>query len=259
MIRKNVCAVGVAGLVALSGSVASAQSVRLNVDPAEIASTGSTVALARYRLAQTNWDQALASSSTINSGTLQGTADLGNAAALDGVQYTFALSRFGGSHWTFSLTPTAGGTTRTVQWIDEGSMPAFNALRISITTGARSGVTSSSLSLSDLSFSSPSLGSSGMLMNMLSAYNQAIAGSGGEVRQWLVGDINLADSTFTLSGKVLADWAGTAGSNPEERLVMNISALQVGLASVIPLPPASMAGLGTLGGLAALSAFRRRR
>ncbi len=257
-------AAGLAATVtlALSGT-ANAGMIYINSTQAQVSSVNSTVAQAKYRLSNTNFDQSLDRGTGTTSGNFI-SANLGNNAQLSTRTYEFALENRPGEGLVFTLTnqtglassvlswgtfaTTTGGTsTPTIKGIAPPS--TFNSLLFE----AKSTRAGSSLSFSGLTFTSPTLSLADGAF-LAATINPSVGGSGespGTFTQRLVGNANLASHAFTFRGLISASRDST--SSGDENLKFTAYAQKVTVAFV---PAAGPAGLAACLGLIAL---RRRR
>jgi hypothetical protein len=227
----------------LSAGAAKAALVQLNAStPAVIAN--STVALTRYRVSNTNWDQIVAVSPNISGNTIVAQQNLGNADTLNNRAWDFSVSYVAGSGYTYMLTDTTLPplSPSTLVWTAPGGSPAvsptrsFNAIQLYATAQPVSGTTGTlptSIDVRNLVFSGAGLSTSGALATM----NDTDATSPGGVNQWLVADTDLSLFNWVLTGQVQASFLGsiTAANQADERLKLDVSMQSV---AAVPVPAA---------------------
>jgi hypothetical protein len=248
------CGGMMAGL-GLSSANADAALVQLNaLAPAEI--VNSTVAMTRYRVSNTNWDQIVAAnSSPLNIVQQQ---NLGDANTLNNRAWDFSVSYVAGSGYTYTLTdttvPPLGTSPSTLVWTAPGGSPAlsptrpFNAIQLYATAQPVTGTTgalATSITVRNLAFSGAGLTTSGALVTM----NDMDAISPGGVNQWLVADTNLALFNWALTGQVQAGFTGsiTAANQADERLKFDVhmeSVTAVPVPAALPLLLSGLVGFG---------------
>jgi hypothetical protein len=247
------------------GSLASAASVQLGVDPS-LVTIDSRVAEARYRLNQTNWDEMVSNGADPITAANIRTADLGTALALNGDTFDFSLSFENGDSgpqgFTFTLVRTAGGPALNSTLVYDVANPIngqtpigfFDGLKFEARAGVLDEAGSAQLTVTNLAFSS-SLPSSGSLPNPINVLTPPVTSELFET--WITADTDLGAIDWVLSGTVTGSFScssGTASCLREESIKINVKVADV-TANVVPLPAAAWLFVGALGGLAAL---RRR-
>lgn len=265
MMLRSAAVVG-AGLVV--GGACFAASVTLNA--AAITGLGSSDQAShfRYRVSNTNWDTAVATSSAIGSGgVIVAQSDRGNHTALNGASFAFSVAYTAGSGYSYTMTRVSGGGSvggvQTLAWTSPvgGVDPtrAFNAISLStvVNAGMPSGIAAASMSVTGLSFSAAGVVGSGSLQDMLQSWARPSA-SGASAQQWIVADTDLSVVNWTLSGTVVGAFqyvqgATSPGGNIDERLKFEVTTWNAPIA--VPLPGGAAMGMAGLGALA----VRRRR
>jgi hypothetical protein len=236
----------------------------------------STVAQAKYRLSQNNFDQSLDNGSGTSNTANFISSNLGNssntASNISGVTFNFVLDYKIAEGFTYSMTNTRTGLTSTLRWGEfasgtgttaatlGGFAPnrAFNSLLIE--TRATQTQVRPTFNLSGLTFQSMGTTSQGSFVDELVTplYSQTSSTPGFGLQR-LVSDTNLADLNFTLTGQFTATRLERFSS--DEQLKVTIFA-QNGTASIptsttsstfIPEP-----GCLAIAGIAALGLGRRR-
>jgi hypothetical protein len=260
--RSILCAVGVAGAVAVS---AQAGVITLNADPSLVVSSTSGINV-RYRVSNTNWDHLIATSSNVTPSTIVSTANLGTHTQLNNALFNFTLAYSPATGVSFRLQHVSGGapsvTDRTLTFTgthSDGSRAdaSFNALYLYAQAGdgMPSGVSSASVEVSNLVFSAPGQTVVGALANLTDVWTPG--SPSGLVDQYVIAEgVDLATLEWTLSGQVRAsyalfDGATGPGGTIDERLKFNLKFRQVEL---VPAP-----GAIALLGLVGVAALRRRR
>ncbi len=210
---------------------------------------GDTVMDARYRVSGNNWDQMIATSSNVTYSTIVQTVNLGNASALNNVEWDWSMAYTAGSGYVFTLSKP--GTTSVVQWTAPhvyqtndpvSQLRAFNAIYLYCVAYTSNGLETSNFDVTDLAFNGAGLTNSGSLVEM-----HATLPPGQLVDQWLIADTDLSLTSWTLTAKVKGGFTGTPDHTFDEELKFDIKTKWV-----VP-EPATMALLG-LGGL-----FLRRK
>ena len=236
-------------------SSALAGMVHLNPDAAAVAKTpDSTVAAMRYRVSNTNWDQMIATGSDVGYGTIVQNSNIGNHSALNGAtwDFTVAYTPFGG----FAFTLQRPGTSSTVSWAAPafGLSPtrSYNALHLQVETGANmpGNIAAASVAVSDLAFVGTRMDSAGTLRPLSAAWSNSGPSepAAPEAReQWIVATDDLAETSWTLTGKVTASFAyrpgfSQPGGNLDERLKFDVRALSANVIAV-PEPGSVLLGL----------------
>lgn len=236
----------------------------INSAQAQVSSVTGTVAQAKYRLSNTNWDQSLDRGTGTSSGNFI-SLGLGNNAQLSTRTYEFSLENRPGQGLVFTMTDQTTLASSVLSWgvfstatggtsvptIASQSVPTnFNSLWIE----ARSTRTGSSLSFSGLSFAG-----SGLTLAdgsfAAAVINPSVGGPGnapGVYTQRLVSDTNLGAQAWTFRGLVSASRDSTSSS--DESVKFTVGAQQV-VATFVP-SAGTGAGLALAAGL--LAARRRR-
>lgn len=248
----------VLSVIASCGGPAAADLVVLGADDATVVRTGAdSVAKARYRVSATNWDQAIITSNTVTNATIAASGGLGNSNQLNGALWELALHFDPQVGLTWSLIHVGGGSpqtnARTLSWTApfNGRDPfaSHNAIELYVKAGPSmpNGVTGASIQVSDLTFTAAGYAPSGALTPLSATWSPN--GGGSDLTRWIVADGDLAATSWTLTGRVLATWSGTGNPNLDERI-----RLDVALTSAVLIPAPSAAVL-----LAGLAVGRRRR
>jgi hypothetical protein len=245
----------VVACLTLAGSAAGAV-IQLNPSSPGLEVTG-TVMDARYRISNTNWDQMIATSSSISGATLVQTANLGTHNQLNARAYDFDLGYDPVAGWTWSLTNVSGGAKSLVSWTApfNGASPfrSFNGLEIFAVAANLDPATiaSGTSSITDFAFFAPGQTVGGSLVNLVTTWTGA--GTGGLVRQFVVSDTDMSTFAWNIRGRLQMYFTYQGGvantGNLDERLKFDIKA-----GTVIPAP--ASAALVLVGGLVAA---RRRR
>lgn len=247
LIRTTLFAI--AGAIAVSAANAATISV---VDPTTfVGPAGPTIADARYRLSNNNFDQVIAPSGTPISGFAQ--AGIGNVAALTGRTFDFVLTYTSGTGTFFRLFDKNHDRTVSFTTADgsKGGVKAddpFNTILLS----ARSSQTGASMTVSDIVFT---WGAG--LTGPSSVADLTRSGNKGFAETWLATTANLASFNFTISGKVNGLKTMTGG---DESVRFDIGLKNRTLPAPVPLPAAGwmlLAGLVTLGAAARKRALAR--
>jgi hypothetical protein len=232
--------------------------VTLGVDPSLISVTSPDLGVqVRYRVSQTNWDQAILTSSTVNNNTIAATGTLGNNAQLNGAIWDFVMSYDPLLGITWSLTHAGGGSpttgARTLQWTapvnGESPIQSHNALQLYVKAGSSmpGGISSAAVDVSNLSFSATGMTNAGSLADMNASWT---SNPGSQSTAWIVSDTDLVATAWALSGRVRIAYQGSTPANLDERLRFDVSTHGV---AAIPAPSA----LTAIAGLLAVA--RRRR
>lgn len=241
-------------IVNLISVPAMAGTISLNYPESNIASWDNGVMDARYRVSNTNWDQIIATSSIITPAVIVQQANLGTHNQLNGALWDFSIDYSPIDGWTYSLDFVSGGSPSTSSTALVWNAPfngaaydrAFNGLEMFAVIGSLpSGISAMSMEVTELSFSSPGNTIVGSLPDLTS--------TGGLVRQWIYSDMNLAATSWTLSGRLRGAFVGTTGSNLDERIKFDVKATTVTL-----VPEPSLATLVGMGGLLVVRVRRRR-
>lgn len=215
----------------------------------------STVAQAKYRLSQTNFDQSLDNGAGTSNTSNFISAHLGNggtgAGSIRGVTFDFSLQHLVGDGFIYRMRNTATGSTSVLRWgefaTNEGTTALtlggltpdreFNSLYLE--TRATQTSVNPSFSVSGLTFTSDSLSSVGSFFDRVVTPTYSEPGSSsGFSFQRLVSDVNLAEHAFTVSGQLMAD--RLSGNGSDEQLKFTVYA-QRGTASLPVAPPGSPA------------------
>jgi hypothetical protein len=229
-----------AALLALFTTAASAATVNV-VDPVDFLSSGPTVAEARYRLSNTNWDMAIVQPGGPNVSTP--TAGLGNVSQLSARSFDFMLSHSVGTGFSFTMTNPADATnTATLTYNTPAS---FNALRFTVQSNTDTG----SMSVSNLAFNYGAGVTGPATLTGLS-----VSGNAGERNSWLASTSNLALFGWSISGTLLGA-KGITGC--DECVKFSLRATNAELPTPIPLPAAGFLLIGAMAGLGLLA--RRQR
>jgi hypothetical protein len=230
-----------AALLALAATAAPAASVAV-VDPADFLSApGPTVAEARYRLSNTNWDMAIVQPGGPNGSTP--TAGLGNVAQLSARTFGFTLRHTAGTGFSFTMTNTADATnTATVTY---ASLASFNALQFEV----RSITDTGAMSVSDFAFT---YGAG--LTGPSTIPNLSVAGNVGFLSTWLASLSDLSLFDWSVTGTIAGSKGITGG---DETVRLSIRATNVELPAPIPLPAAGFLLIGAMAGLGLLACRRR--
>lgn len=250
-------------LFAVSG-VAWADSIILDaVEGTDFENPGGTVMDARYRISGTNWDQMIATSSSISTTTIVQTQNLGGVAALNQDVWNFSMSYVAGVGYTFTLTEVTDANTAnsitgssTVSWTSphDTSSPddSYNAIHLLAVANLRSPATSTQIDVTNLVFSSSTLTQTGGLLTNLNDTNSLTFDE-----EWLVADTNLALHDWTLTGTVVAQYTGSPWSGDGgETIKFDIMTTNVDLIAPVPEPATfTLMGLG-LAGIAAARKIR---
>lgn len=201
-------------------------------------------AQARYKVDNTNWDQAIVSNPSPFD--LAAQANIGNAAALNNREFAFTLSytKDVGYSWTLN-----DGIARTLSWTaPDGAISQlrkFNVLHlftVAQTNVPASGTSNASIHVSNLAFSGAAV--AGTLDDLVSSSSN---GSYGQDDYWLRSDTLLSNLDWSLTGKVKASFACATGSTcfSPERLKFEVKT-----GYITPIPGAvwllgtAIAGLG---------------
>lgn len=259
--------IGALVLFTLSGA-AWADSIILDaVEGTDFENPGSTVMDARYRISGTNWDQMIATSSSISTTTIVQTQNLGGVATLNQDVWNFSMSYVAGTGYTFTLTEVTDANTAnlitgssTVSWTSPqastGSSPteAYNAIHLLAVANLRTPITASQIDVTNLVFTSSTLTQTGGPLTNLNDTNSLTFDE-----EWLVADTNLALHNWTLTGTVVAQYTGSAWTGDGgETLKFDILTTNVDLITPVPEPATvTVMGLG-LAGLAAVRGLRSR-
>lgn len=254
------------GIVAacVLGSPALAGMVRLNAPDSMInpIQPAQTVAVARYRISNSNWDQMVATSSSISASTIAGSNNIATHTTLNHAAWNFSFSFEPGEGYTWTLNYLSGGrvspgTTRTVTWTSplNGASPtaSFNAIQLTAEAGPSmpTGVNSAYVSVSNLQFSGDGLSTQGALVNLVDYWSGLESDN---ATQWLISDTDLSQHAWTLSGTLIAGFSGSAQGNIDERLRFDARTASV---VTVPAPAAITLGAAALGGLGVIK--RRSR
>ena len=224
-------------VIAASGT-ANATMVYVN-SPDATATTGGTKAVqARYRLSNTNFDQALYNGGSEGVGANSLQKNHGNVAALSGDTLSFSLSHEVGKGFTFGLS-SAPGALPAINWTQAwgtGTGDQVAASLNGVAPGASFNVlnlwakatVAGSVTVTDLVFSGATL--SGSFTDPQTAASLA--------NQYIISDTDLSSFTWSLSGKVTLVKSGTGS---DEGIVFDISGRQETV-TVVPEPSTYVAG-----------------
>ncbi|TWT45230.1 hypothetical protein RAS1_16520 [Phycisphaerae bacterium RAS1] len=214
-----------------------------------------TAALARYRISNSNWDQLISTSTSVSTSTIVGTSNIATHNTLNNARWNFNFSFEPDEGYTWTLQHVSGGrvtpgTVSTVTWNapmgNANPLTSFNAIELAAEAGPSmpNGVSSAYVSVSNLHFSVSGLDTQGALGNMLDQWAGVEADSS---RQWVVSNSDLSEHAWSLSGTVVAGFAGTPMGNIDERLRFEMRTAAV---TTVPAPAAITLGAMALGGLA---------
>lgn len=265
MRTQNLAAIALAAAGLVWANAAEANNVFLDFDKTNIL-TEEGVGFARYRLNATNWDQAVGNDGPF---AVSESSNLGNVAALNGVEWAFTLSYTAGTGYSFTLDD--GTTSSTDSWTSGigsgGSLlptQSFNAIGLQVAAGGfKAGNTGwvASMFATDLAFSGAGLTTVGSLSDM----SVVDAGSSTSEFQYLVSDVDLSTVNWTLTGKVegtytctIVTCTPTIPTFSDEGFKFNIGTKQVTYTTPVPVPAAlpiigaALAGFGVAG-------FRQRK
>lgn len=253
-------------VAAMAATTSWASVVHLNPDP-DLYTYGETRALARYRVSNTNWDQIVATSSSISASTIVQQANLGNSAQLNGTVWDFTLSYAAGIGYEWTLVKMSGNapvSSSTVSWTSphHGVDPdrPVNAIKFYTQAGAQmpAGIETARIGVSNLHFSAAGYSTIGALADMHDFFDDV--GDPGDnwdpdlPLQVIVANGNLADTDWVFSGRVVAmytlkDGFTSPGGTIDERLKLDIKVTEA-----VPAPgAAALLAFGMLG------LFRRQR
>lgn len=253
-------------LAALAGVLWSAPAfagvVVLNADQSQY-TFGETRALVRYRTSQTNWDQIVATSSSISTSTIVQQANLGTLPALNGVAWDFVLNFRQGIGYEWTLSRVGGSQVSTVRWEADfnGVSPLrqVNAIRFYAEAGATmpGGIATAQMSVTNLAFSASGFTNTGTLVDLVDDWDDVGPNDGNDPdlpSQAIIADADLTTTDWTFSGRVRASWTFLPGftapaGNLDERLKLDVK-----MGSAIP----SAGSLAILGVAAAVVSRRRR-
>jgi hypothetical protein len=255
-----------AATLAILGCAGSAGAgmIYINSGQVQVSSINSTVAQAKYRLSNTNFDQSLDRGTGTSAGNFI-SAGLGNNAQLSARTYEFALENRPGEGLVFTMTDQTGLSASTLSWgtfstVNAGTSvatingvaapTAFNSLRFEASS-TRAG---SSLGFSGMTFTSPtlSLADGAFASATISPSSGGPGEANGFYSQRLVGDTNLALHAWTFRGLVTASRDSTASG--DETVKFTVSVQDV---TVTAVPTAGTAGLSGVVGLVAMRRPRR--
>lgn len=235
--RATLPAVLLAALLALPAGTAGAASIAVT-DPATfVGPNGPNVVDLRYRISNTNWDQAAIPGGTPTPTMSQ--QNIANTAGLNGRTFSFVATHAAGTGFAFRLF--GGGYDRTVTF---ASTAAFNAILLSV----RAQQDGSGIRVSDIAFAwGAGLTGPAAVPDLVRGENQ------GFLNLWLASRASLAGHDWQITGKVRGLKVHTGG---DELVRFDIGARNVTLPAPVPLPAAAPL---LLAGLAALGLLARRR
>lgn len=236
--------------------------VQLNANTSQY-TFGDTVALARYRVSNTNWDQIVATSSSISTSTIVQQANLGNNGQLNNAAWDFNLSFVQGVGYSWTLQRVGGSTVSTVRWEapHNGISPLrpVNAIRFYAEAGSTmpGGIATAQLAATNLAFTAAGFTNTGSLVNLIDNWDDVGPNDGQDPDlplQSIIADGDLTSTNWSFTGRVLASWTLLPGftapqGNLDERLKLDIK-----MSTAVPAP-GGLAAMGLIVGLAS----RRRR
>ena len=250
-----------AGLIALAAGTAMAGTVQLGVTPL---AGGTTAMNARYRGANSGWEQAMAGTGGTNvaNGYVLNDLSPGINAAWD-----FSVSFEVGQGYTFTMT--RGATVKTLIWRNDVAAPngqnkvtmsdgdaatdnAVNSLRLVATARDFAG---RAMNITNLSFTAAGQTITGSLSDV----NALSAGGFASSSTAIVSSTDMRSFNWTLSGTLEGINPVGAGTNISERIKFDIYAEQNGNYVIIPLPGAAWAGMAGLATLGVAQRIRRRK
>ncbi len=231
---------GAAGIAfaLLAGSV-EAGLVTLNADASLIGSS-SDASNFRYRVSNTNWDQIIASSTSISNSTIVGSRNPGTHSALKNAAWDFTVSFVPLSGYIFALDPVAGLNSNAAQSITWTSLfggvdplRAHNAIKLTVSAGSGmpGGIDTAYVDVSNLAFSTSGFLSTGSLASMRNNWDDFGSLTDRDdpdtLTQWILADENLANWAWALTGRVQAGFTylpgvSSPGGNLDERLKFDI-------------------------------------